>query len=98
VDAQDDAYVAGGYDAQDLLGFIAETPVVLKLDGATGDVVWIYEGVATSRAAFFAVAVDPTTGGIVGAGWTEETWVTCAAQGGHDFAAVLLDGVYGDEL
>ncbi|CAM9621723.1 unnamed protein product [Ectocarpus fasciculatus] len=51
-----------------------------------------------SRAGFYSVAVDPTTGWVVGAGWTEGTWVTGAAQGGYDFAAVVLDGVTGDEL
>lgn len=92
VDTQDDVYVCGAYDAQNLQGDIAETPVVLKLDGATGDVIWTYEGVATSRATFYSVAVDPVTGWIVGAGQTEGTWVTGAAAGGFDFAAVLLDG------
>ena len=97
LDAQGDVYVCGGYDAENLQGDIAETPVVLKLSGATGDVVWTYEGTATSRALFFAVAVDPVTGWIVGAGQTEGTWVTGAAAGGADFAAVLLDGD-GEEL
>ncbi|CAM9614843.1 unnamed protein product [Ectocarpus sp. 13 AM-2016] len=98
VDTQDDVYVAGGYDALNLQGTLAETPVVLKLAGATGDVVWTYEGVATSSAGFHSVAVDLTTGWVVGAGWTTGTWVTGAAQGGYDFAAVVLDGVTGDEL
>ncbi|CAM9594564.1 unnamed protein product [Ectocarpus sp. 13 AM-2016] len=98
VDTQDDVYIAGGYDALNLEGDLAETPVVLKLDGATGDVVWTYEGVGTSRAGFFGVAVDPTTGWVVGAGWTEGTWLTGAAQGGYDFAAVVLDGDTGDEI
>ncbi|CAM9101347.1 unnamed protein product [Ectocarpus sp. 6 AP-2014] len=98
VDTQDDVYIAGGYDALNLQGTLAETPVVLKLDGATGDVVWTYEGVATSSAGFQSVAVDLTTGWVVGAGWTTGTWVTGAAQGGYDFAAVVLDEVTGDEL
>ncbi|CBJ29523.1 hypothetical protein Esi_0149_0082 [Ectocarpus siliculosus] len=98
VDTQDDVYIAGGYDALNLQGTLAETPVVLKLDGATGDVVWTYEGVATSSAGFRSVAVDLTTGWVVGAGWTTGTWLTGAAQGGYDFAAVVLDGVTGDEL
>ncbi|CAN0511657.1 unnamed protein product [Ectocarpus sp. 12 AP-2014] len=98
VDTQDDVYIAGGYDALNLQGTQTETPVVLKLDGATGDVVWTYEGVATSSAGFQSVAVDLTTGWVVGAGWTTGTWLTGAAQGGYDFAAVVLDGVTGDEL
>lgn len=98
VDAQGDVYVAGGFDAQNLQGAIGETPVVLKLDGATGGVIWTYEGVATSRAVFWSVAVDPGTGWVVGAGLTEGTWLTGAAQGGYDFAAVVLDGDTGDEL
>lgn len=97
LDAQGDVYVCGGYDAQNLQGDIAETPVVLKLSGATGDVIWTYEGTATSQAVFFSVSVDPVTGWIVGAGRTEGTWVTGAAAGGFDFAAVLLDGD-GEEL
>ncbi|CAB1110486.1 unnamed protein product [Ectocarpus sp. CCAP 1310/34] len=98
VDTQDDVYIAGGYDALNLHGILAETPVVLKLDGATGDVVWTYEGVNTSSAGFSRIAVDLTTGWVVGAGWTTGTWLTGAAQGGYDFAAVVLDGVTGDEL
>ncbi|CAN0458363.1 unnamed protein product, partial [Ectocarpus fasciculatus] len=43
VDTQDDVYIAGGFDALNLQGTLSETPVVLKLDGATGDVVWTYE-------------------------------------------------------
>ncbi|CAN0111169.1 unnamed protein product, partial [Ectocarpus sp. 4 AP-2014] len=98
VDTQDDVYIAGGYDALNLQGTLTETPVVLKLDGATGDVVWTYEGVATSSAGFSCIAADLTTGWVVGAGWTTGTWLTGAAQGGYDFAAVVLDGVTGDEL
>lgn len=97
IDAQGDVYVCGGFDAQNLQGLIAETPVVLKFSGATGDVVWTYEGAATSRAAFNGVSVDPVTGWVVGAGVTEGTWVTGAASGDDDFAAVLLDGD-GNEL
>lgn len=97
VDAQGDVYVCGGFDTQNLQGSVAETPVVLKLSGATGDVIWTYEGTATSRAIFLAVAVDPVTGWVVGAGATEGTWVTGAASGDYDFAAVLLDGD-GNEL
>ena len=97
VDAQGDVYVCGGYDAQNLQGVFAETPVILKLNGATGDIIWTYEGVATSRAMFYDVAVDPVTGWVVGAGQTEGTWVTGAAAGGYDLAAVLLDGD-GEEL
>ncbi|CAB1120750.1 unnamed protein product [Ectocarpus sp. CCAP 1310/34] len=98
VDAQDDVNVVGVYDALNLQGSTAETPVVLKLDGATGDVGWTYEGMATSGDGFYDLAVDLTTGWVVGAGWTEGTWVTGAAQGGYDVAAVLLDGVTGNEL
>ncbi|CAM9101066.1 unnamed protein product [Ectocarpus sp. 6 AP-2014] len=72
VDSQDDVYIAGGYDALNLAGTLAETPVVLKLDGATGDVVWTYEGVATSSAGFESVAVDFTTDGL---------WVLAGRQG-----------------
>ncbi|CAM9663524.1 unnamed protein product, partial [Scytosiphon promiscuus] len=97
VDAQGDVYVAGGFDTENLQGFVAETPVVMKLDGTTGDVIWTYEGTATSTTVFFSVAVDPTTGWIVGAGRTEGIWLVGAAQGDKDFAAVLLDGE-GEEL
>lgn len=98
IDAQGDVYVSGSYDADNLQGGLVESPVILKLDGATGDVIWTYEGVATSRAAFFSVAVDPATGWVLGAGMTEGTWLTGAAQGNEDFAAVVLDGDTGDEL
>lgn len=97
IDAQGDVYVAGGYDAHNLQGDISETPVVLKLSGITGDVIWTYEGTSASRATFHGVAVDPVTGWVVGAGFTEGTWVTGAAAGDFDFAAVLLDGD-GNEL
>ncbi|CAM9663315.1 unnamed protein product [Scytosiphon promiscuus] len=97
VDAQGDVYVAGGFDTENLQGGEAETPVVVKLDGTTGDVIWTYEGVATSTTVFYSVAVDPATGWIVGAGTTEGVWLAGAAQGDSDFAAVLLDGD-GEEL
>ncbi|CAN0300311.1 unnamed protein product, partial [Scytosiphon promiscuus] len=97
VDAQGDVYVAGVFDAENLQGNEGETPVLIKLDGVTGDVIWTYEGVATSPTVFYAVAVDPTTGWIVGAGTTEGVWLAGAEQGDSDFAAVLLDGE-GEEL
>lgn len=77
---------------------MGETPVVIKLNGTDGDVTWTYEGRGMSRAVFHAVAVDPATGWIIGAGTTEGTWLLGAAKGGYDFAAVLLDGEGGDEL
>ncbi|CAN0261359.1 unnamed protein product, partial [Hapterophycus canaliculatus] len=97
VDAQGDVYVSGGFDTENLQGVAGETPVVLKLDGTAGDVLWTYEGTATSPAVFFAVAVDPITGWVVGAGITEGVWLTGASQGNADFAAVLLDAE-GNEL
>lgn len=98
VDAQGDVYVSGNFDAENLQGGLVESPVILKLDGATGDVVWTYEGVTNSRAAFYSVAVNPVTGWVLGAGVTEGTWLTGAAQGGGDFAAVVLEGNTGYEL
>lgn len=97
-DGEDNLFVAGGEDAPSLLGQVAETPIVIKLNGTTGDVMWAYEGTAISRTVFLSVAVDPTTGWVVGAGITEGTWVTGDAQGNYDFAAVVLDGDTGDEL
>lgn len=97
VDAAGDVYAAGGFDADNLQGHIAETPVVLKLDGASGDVIWTYEGTTASRAVFSEVTVDPVTGWVVAAGSTEGTWLTGSTQGSYDFAAVLLDAD-GNEL
>lgn len=98
IDADGDVYVCGSFDADNLQGGLVENPVIMKLDGATGDIIWTYEGEATSRAYFYSVAVDPATGRVLGAGSTEDTWVTGAAQGDQDFAVVVLDGDTGDEL
>lgn len=98
LDAGGDVYVAGGLGAENLQGGVAEVPVVLKLDGSTGDPVWTYEGAAASRAYFSSVAVDPATGTVVAVGRTEGTWVQGAARGGFDFAAVALNGSTGEEL
>lgn len=98
VDAEGDVYVAGGTDAQNLRGLMSETPVVLKLSSSTGAVIWSYEGTAASRAVFHSVAVDPTTGWVVGAGATEGEWVADSVRGELDFAAVVLDPEYGEEL
>ena len=98
IDDEDDVYVAGGEDSQNRQGGIAESPVVTKLSGTDGSLIWTYSGTATSRTAFEGVAVDPTTGWVVGAGYTEGTWLTGAEQGGYDFAAVVLDSNTGEEL
>ncbi len=98
VDSEGAVYVAGGFDAENIQGEIAEVPVVLKLDGSTGGVIWTYEGTAPSRAVFFSVGVDPVTGVVVGAGTTEGTWLEGAEQGGYDLAAVVLNGTTGEEL
>lgn len=98
LDAEGNVYVAGGLGAENLQGGVAETPVVLKLDGSTGEPVWTYVEAAASRAYFSGIAVDPTTGTVVAVGTTEGTWVQGAAQGGFDFAAVALNGTTGEEL
>lgn len=98
LDAEGDVYVAGGLGAGNLQGGVAELPVVVKLNGSTGEPVWTYEGAAASRAYFSSVAVDPSTGTVVAVGTTEGTWVQGAAQGGFDFAAVALSGSTGEEL
>eukprot|EP00752_Nemacystus_decipiens_P016211 g14498.t1 len=98
LDADGNVYVAGGLGAENLQGGAADTPLVLKLNGSTGEPVWTYEGAAASRAYFSSVAVDPATGTVVAVGTTEGTWVEGAAQGGFDFAAVALNGSTGEEL
>lgn len=98
LDAEGNVYVAGGLGAENLQGGVAEVPVVLKLNGSTGELVWTYEGAAASRAYFSSVAVDLTAGTVVAVGTTEGTWVQGAAHGGFDFAAVALNGSTGEEL
>ncbi|CAN0328808.1 unnamed protein product [Ascophyllum nodosum] len=98
IDEQDNVYVAGGEDAQNLQGDIAESPLVIKLSGTNGTVEWTYSNTSTSRTIFRSVAVDPTTGWVVGAGHTEGTWLAGGGQGGYDFAATVLDGDSGQEL
>ena len=98
LDAEGNVYVAGGLGAENLQGGAADTPVVLKLNGSTGEPLWTYEGAAASRAYFSGIAVDPATGTVVAVGTTEGTWVQGAAQGGFDFAAVALNGSTGEEL
>lgn len=98
LDTEGNVYVAGGLGAENLQGEVADRPVVLKLDGSTGEPLWTYEGAAASRAYFWSVAVDPATGMVVAAGATEGAWVQGAARGGLDFAAVALNGSTGEEL
>ena len=97
-DDQDDVYVAGGEDTQNLQEGIIDSSVVMKLSGTNGTVEWKYSGTTTSRTVFLGVAVDPTTGWVVGAGYTEETWSSGEEGGANDFAAVVLDGETGEEL
>lgn len=98
IDREGNVYIAGGEDAQNIQGEMAATPVVLKLNGANGAVSWLYRGSSTSGTILRAVAVDPISGWVLGAGVTEGTWVAGEAHGGNDFAAVVLDGETGDEL
>lgn len=98
IDAEGDVYVAGGEGAVNLQGSTPEAPIVLKLDGETGTLLWTYRGTATSSTVFESVAIDPITGWIVAAGRTAGTWLSGAAQGDYDFAAVVLDSETGDEL
>lgn len=98
IDNEGNVYIAGGEDAQNLQGAMAATPVVLKLSGANGALRWLYRGRSTSGTVFKAVAIDPVTGWVLGAGVTEGTWVVGETHGGDDFAAVVLDGDTGDEL
>lgn len=97
-DSDDNVYVAGAHDALNLQGSIAENPSVTKLSGSTGTEIWVYEGIAASSAIFKSVTVDPLNRWVVGAGYTGGTWLTGAAQGSFDFAAVVLDGDTGDEV
>lgn len=91
--------VGGGKGAETMHGRTAETPVVLKLSGATGAVMWTYEGDAELGTIFRAVAVHPDTAWVVAAGVTEGSWLNGAANAGEtDFAAVVLDGATGEEL
>lgn len=98
IDERDNVFVAGGEGAPDTQGKVAEAPVVMKLDGTSGEEVWAYRGEGGSSIIFNSVAVDPTTGWVVGAGGTRGEWVEGASQGGFDFAAVVLDGDTGAEL
>ncbi|CAM9398591.1 unnamed protein product, partial [Sphacelaria rigidula] len=93
VDADGNVYVAGGEGAENLQGHIAEHATVLKIDGQTGAEIWYYSGAYAfpGRSIFNAVAVDPVTGYVVGAGGLEGT-------SSYDMVAVVLDGQTGDEL
>ncbi|CAM9412750.1 unnamed protein product, partial [Sphacelaria rigidula] len=93
VDADGNVYVAGGAGAENLQGHIAEHPTVLKIDGQTGAEIWYYSGASAfpGRSVFSAVAVDPVTGYVVGAGRLEGILA-------YDMVAVVLDGQTGDEL
>lgn len=98
IDDRDNIFVAGGEGAPDFQGKVAKHPVVLKLNGTSGEEMWTYRGEGGKRITFNTVAVDPITGWVVGAGVTSGEWVEGANQGGRDFAAVVLDGDTGAEL
>ena len=98
LDERDNVFVAGAEGAPNFQGKIGTSPVVIKLDGASGDEVWAYRGEGGDRISFKSVATDPRTGWVVGAGATRGDWVEGASQGGFDFAAVVLDGDSGAEL
>lgn len=93
IDGDGNVYVAGGQGAENFQGFIADYPVVIKLDGDTGDEIWYYTGISsvTGRAIFYTVDFDPITRYVVAAGHFEETT-------SNDVVAVVLDDQTGDEL
>lgn len=98
IDDSDDVFVAGGEGAPDFEGKVAETAVVLKLDGTSGEEVWAYRGEGERSIILNSVAIDPTSGWVVGAGGAIGDWVEGESRGGRDFVAVVLDGDTGVEL
>eukprot|EP00903_Cladosiphon_okamuranus_P014847 g13748.t1 len=98
VDERGNVMVAGGEGVPTIEGKFAMTPVVMKLDGDTGQELWAYRGADGDRVIFHSVAVDQNTGWVVGAGATRGDWVEGSSQGGFDFAVVVLDEFTGDEL
>lgn len=70
VDERGNVFVGGGEGAPNIQGKIATTPVVIKLNGATGEEMWAYRGADGDRIVFNSVAADQNTGWVVGAGST----------------------------
>lgn len=70
VDERGNVFVAGGEGAPDIQGKFATSPVVIKLNGGTGNEMWAYRGADGDRIIFNSVAVDQNSGWVVGAGTT----------------------------
>lgn len=70
VDERGNVFVAGGEGAPDIQGKFGTAPVVIKINGETGEEMWAYRGADGDRVMFNSVAVDQNTGWVVGAGAT----------------------------
>lgn len=98
IDDSGDVFVAGGEGSPGYEGTFAEVAVILKLDGASGEEVWAYRGEGGRSIILNGIAIDPTTGWVVGAGGVAGDWVEGESRGGRDFAAVVLDSDTGAEI
>lgn len=70
IDDRGNVFVAGGEGVPNIQGKFATTPVVIKINGGTGEEMWAYRGANGDRIIFNSVAVDQNTGWVVGAGGT----------------------------
>ncbi|CAM9835282.1 unnamed protein product [Scytosiphon promiscuus] len=101
VDAEGDAYAAGGEGVSDVAGVqIGNSSVVVKLDGSNGREVWRYSGgPATGGSIFNSVAVDDATDTVIAAGVTGGVWDPLGrSEGQFDFLAVALNATTGEEI
>lgn len=104
VDGGDNVYLGGGFEIVDSEAGNARDPVVHKLDGATGELLWTYSGSTstntnTTKTIFRSLAVDPTTGLVVCAGGTDGRWALgSSAFGENDFALALVEADTGEQF
>lgn len=99
VDGDGNVYLAGGFRTLDSEQPGVYRPVVHKLDGATGEPLWVYEGNTSTSTYFLSIAVDEPAGLVVCAGSTDGGWARKADHYGEDdFALALIESTTGEQF
>ena len=100
VDGDDNVYLGG--ESQTLISETAHTsPVVHKLDGDTGQLLWTYDEETSTNSTFRSLVVDGETGLVVCAGVTDGDWAQRRQSGGFgqgDFAVAFLEYATGEQF
>lgn len=99
VDGDGNVYLGGGFRISEPQTVDAHQPTVHKLDGATGEPVWTYDGQTSTNTTFRSISVDESTGLVVCAGATDGGWAReSKLRGGDDFALALVKSDTGEQF